>query len=133
MKGSSGKVPLAFIQMRLEPSPVLSPKSAIPPVERWSMARSAESHLRASLGILSPACAARSSQVGSVSGSGASGMSSECSKPSSNLWKDTEALKIALPRCCATTRRVVNDDPSRMRSTVKTIGTSGSPGRRKYA
>ena len=32
----------------------------------------------------------------------------------------------------ARTRRVVNERPSRTRSTSKTIGTRGSPGRRKY-
>src|SRR5689334_21906430 len=39
---------------------------------------------------------------------------------------------MALPCCTATTRRVVNERPSRMRSTSYTIGTRGSPGRMKY-
>ena len=40
---------------------------------------------------------------------------------------------MALPRWIAVTRRVVNDRPSRIRSTSYTIGMLGSPGRMKYA
>ena len=56
---------------------------------------------------------------GSDSGSGvsATGESNWCSKPSSGTWKLTDMLKIALPCWMATTRRVVNVRPSRMRST----------------
>src|SRR6185369_9713261 len=42
-------------------------------------------------------------------------------------------LKMALPFWIATTRRVVNELPSRMRSTSYTIGRLTSPGRKKYA
>src|SRR6478735_3485221 len=42
-------------------------------------------------------------------------------------------VKIGLPCWIATTRRVVNDTPSRTRSTWYTIGCRGLPGRRKYA
>ncbi|CAM5658450.1 hypothetical protein STENM327S_08997 [Streptomyces tendae] len=42
-------------------------------------------------------------------------------------------MKIVRPCCTAVTRRVVNDRPSRSRSTWYTIGTPGRPGRRKYA
>ncbi len=59
----------------------------------------------------------RSWNVGSVSGSGTSGIGSPCSKPSSTVWNDADRLKIALPCWTATTRRVVKDRPSRMRST----------------
>ena len=67
------------------------------------------------------------------SGSGTSGMGSLCSGPSSTTWNDVAMLKIARPCWIATTRRVTKLRPSRMRSTSKTIGVSGSPGRRKYA
>src|ERR1035438_2898329 len=40
---------------------------------------------------------------------------------------------MVLPRWIADTRRVLNDRPSRTRSTVYTIGTCGSPGLMKYA
>ena len=39
---------------------------------------------------------------------------------------------MARPCWMATTRLVVNDRPSRMRSTSYRIGAPGSPGRRKY-
>ncbi len=74
-----------------------------------------------------------SAAVGSVSGSGAAGMGAWCSMPSSWLWKDAERWKIGCPCWTATTRRVVKDRPSRMRSTVYTMGAPGSPARRKYA
>ena len=50
-------------------------------------------------------------------GSGTSGIGASCSSPSSGTWKLDCRLKIALPCWMATTRRVVNDRPSRMRST----------------
>lgn len=56
--------------------------------------------------------------VGSVSGSGAVGISAWCSSPSSYVWKDAERWKIGWPCWTATTRRVVKERPSRMRSTV---------------
>ena len=40
---------------------------------------------------------AYSSKLKRVSGSGASGMGSQCSKPSSSLWKEIEALNMASP------------------------------------
>lgn len=62
------------------------------------------------------------------------GGGSWCSKPaSSGRWKDAVRLKIVRPCWTAVTRRVVNDRPSRTRSTSYTIGTPGRPGRRKYA
>ena len=75
----------------------------------------------------------RSRNVGSVSGSGASGIGYWCSGPGSATWNDADRLKIARPCWIATTRRVVKLRPSRMRSTSKMIGMRGSPGRRKYA
>jgi hypothetical protein len=38
--------------------------------------------------------------------------------PSSYVWNDAERWKIGCPCWTATTRRVVKDRPSRMRSTV---------------
>ncbi len=55
---------------------------------------------------------------GSVLGLGRpSGIGASCSRPSSGTWKLDCRLKIALPCWMATTRRVVNERPSRMRST----------------
>ena len=59
-----------------------------------------------------------SAAVGSVSGSGAAGIGSWCSSPSSYVWKEPERWKIGWPCWTATTRRVVKERPSRMRSTV---------------
>ena len=56
--------------------------------------------------------------VGSVSGAGADGIAAWCSRPSSYVWKDAERWKIGWPCWTATTRRVVKERPSRMRSTV---------------
>ena len=56
-----------------------------------------------------------------------------CSTPDCVSWKDAASAKITSPCCTARTRRVVNDRPSRIRSTSKMIGASGSPGRTKYA
>jgi hypothetical protein len=44
-------------------------------------------------------------------------MGSWCSKPGSSFWNDADMLKMGRPDWIATMRRVVNDDPSRMRST----------------
>ena len=52
-----------------------------------------------------------------VSGSGTAGIGSKCSYPSSAMWNDAASWKMARPCWMATTRRVVNDRPSRMRST----------------
>src|SRR5579859_3133956 len=52
--------------------------------------------------------------------------------PGWSSWNDAESEKIASPCWIATTRRVLNERPSRMRSTSYTIGTDGSPGRMKY-
>ena len=60
------------------------------------------------------------------------GAGSACSTPGCGSWNDAASVKITSPRCTARTRRVVNDRPSRIRSTSKTIGTRGSPGRTKY-
>ena len=46
-----------------------------------------------------------------------SGMASWCSGPDSHTWNDALRLKIARPCWIAFTVRVVNDRPSRMRST----------------
>jgi hypothetical protein len=54
-----------------------------------------------------------------------------CSKPSSATWNEAARLKICCPCCTAITRRVVKLPPSRERSTSKTIGMLGSPGRMK--
>jgi hypothetical protein len=59
-----------------------------------------------------------SAAVGSVSGSGAYGMSAWWSSPSSYVWKDADRWKIGCPCWTATTLRVVKERPSRMRSTV---------------
>ena len=48
--------------------------------------------------------------------------------PSSGWWKEAVRLKIVRPCWTAVTRRVVNDRPSRTRSTWYTIGTPGMPG-----
>ena len=58
-------------------------------------------------------------------------MGSAWTGPGSGWWKDADKVKIVLPCWIADTRRVVNDRPSRTRSTVYTIGTAGSPGRMK--
>ena len=50
-------------------------------------------------------------------GGTSAGIGSWWSKPSSWTWNDADRLKIGRPCWMATTRRVVNDRPSRMRST----------------
>ncbi len=64
-----------------------------------------------------PARAKRSRMVGRSSGAGTSGMAKAWSKPSSGTWKLADRLKMTLPCWMATTRRVVNEPPSRSRST----------------
>ncbi len=59
----------------------------------------------------------RSWKVGNDSGSGTSGIGSWWSGPLSSTWNDADRLKMARPCWMATTRRVVNERPSRMRST----------------
>ncbi len=66
--------------------------------------------------LLRPA-ATRSPRSGSVSGVGTpSGPGTECSRPSCGSWNDADSEKIASPRWTASTRRVVNECPSRTRS-----------------
>jgi hypothetical protein len=64
-----------------------------------------------------PASASRSRTDGTSSGGGTSGISAWWSKPSSGTWKLAAMLKMTLPCWMATTRRVVNEPPSRRRST----------------
>jgi hypothetical protein len=60
----------------------------------------------------------RSRKSGSDSGSGRSaGIGSWWSNPASTTWNDADRLKMGRPCWMATTRRVTNDLPSRMRST----------------
>ena len=55
--------------------------------------------------------------VGSVSGSGTSGIGIWKSSPGSSTWNDVDRWKMARPCWMATTRRVVKLRPSRIRST----------------
>ena len=65
--------------------------------------------------------------VGSVSGSGTSGpAAADVRSRLSGWWKEAVRLKIVRPCWTAVTRRVVNDRPSRTRSTWYTIGTPGA-------
>ncbi len=52
------------------------------------------------------------------SGPGTDGAASWWSKPGSSTWKEADMLKMALPFCTATTRRVVKLVPSRIGSTL---------------
>ena len=81
---------------------------------RWSIGwgRSNQSAGSASF----PGCR-RSNSVGRVSGAGTSGIGNWCSRPVSSSSKEASRLKMARPCCTATTRRVVNERPSRIRST----------------
>ena len=77
----------------------------------------------------------RSSIVGTSISSGPTtrGIESWCSMPSwSTRWKEADMEKIGSPSWMAVTRRVAKLRPSRRRSTWKTVGTSGMPGRMKY-
>jgi hypothetical protein len=80
---------------------------------RMSMGRGRSCH-----GVsVTPDRVSRSRMVGSSSGGGTSGIGKAWSNPSSAAWKLAARLKIALPCWMAVTRRVVNDPPSRRRST----------------
>ena len=59
----------------------------------------------------------RSCSVGNDSGGGTWGIGSACEKPSSSFWNDAARLKMGCPDWIATTLRVLNELPSRMRST----------------
>ena len=84
---------------------------------RISNGRSAVARWRNISGSCRVEAATISCSVSSVSGGGTSGIASWCSNPGSSFWNDADMLKIALPFWIATTRRVVNELPSRMRST----------------
>ena len=81
------------------------------------MGRSRPNQSRSGSGMPPIFGANQSANDGSFSGSGASGMGMLCSGPTSSGWNDAERWKIAWPCWIATTRRVVNVFPSRMRST----------------
>jgi hypothetical protein len=88
-------------------------------MKRWSTARAIACIHAAS----SPCFATISSAVRRLSGPGTSGIGWECSATGfSPAWKSAVSAKIAtsspLRFCQATTRRVVNERPSRMRSTA---------------
>ena len=80
---------------------------------RWSIGWGRSNHSLSS----SFQGSSRSKRGASVSGSGTSGIGIWCSRPSSRSWNEAERLKMARPCCTATTRRVVKERPSRMRST----------------
>ncbi len=65
------------------------------------------------------------------SGPGASSTGRWYVMPSSATWNEADRLKITSPCWTASTRRVVNEPPSRTGSTVYKIGAAVSPGRRK--
>ena len=69
-----------------------------------------------------------SASDGTDIGSGASGIGSWWSRPPSGVWNDALIDRIGLPCWMACTRRVENDRPSRIRSTLKVIGWVSSPG-----
>ena len=74
-----------------------------------------------------------SASEGRLSGSATTGAVSWWSSPASGTWKEQLIDRIGLPCWMAWTRRVENDRPSRIRSTLKVIGWVSSPGRMKYA
>ena len=80
---------------------------------RWSMGWGRSNH---SVSSSLNGCS-RSYSGASDSGSGTSGIGIWCSRPASRSWNEAERLKMARPCCTATTRRVVKDRPSRIRST----------------
>ncbi len=49
-----------------------------------------------------------------------------------SVWNDADIEKIVSPCWIAVTRRVQNEPPSRIRSTMYTDGDRASPARRKY-
>ncbi|BCJ50982.1 hypothetical protein Asp14428_24570 [Actinoplanes sp. NBRC 14428] len=76
--------------------------------------------------------ASQSRIVGVSSGPGMpSGAGEWWSRPSSTTWNEADMKKMVLPCCWAVERRTEKERPSRMVSTVKSIGTVGSPGRTK--
>ena len=75
--------------------------------------------------------ASTSAVVGTSSGGGAVGIGSAWSGPVSGSWNEAIIDRIGRPCCRAWVRRALNDRPSRSRSTENSIGTAGSPGRRK--
>ena len=80
-------------------------------------------------GVVDPAKTSEAS--GRTAGSGTAGISSWWSSPPSGSWKEQLIDRIGLPCWIAWTRRVENDRPSRIRSTLKVIGWVSSPGRMK--
>ena len=83
------------------------------PMWRWSMGWGRANQSASS----SRQGASRSGRLASVSGSGTSGMGTGGRGPVSSTWNEAAMLKMAWPCWMATTRRVVKDRPSRMRST----------------
>ena len=66
-----------------------------------------------------PSASANRSELGrNWSGGGAAGIGRAYSRPGSARWNEAESVKIGLPCWIAVTRRVVNDRPSRTRSTL---------------
>ena len=68
----------------------------------------------------------------SSSGDGTSGIGSWWSSPSAGVWNDAIIDRIGAPRCSACVRRAEKELPSRSFSTLNSIGSLLSPGRRKY-
>ena len=114
--GSSGSSPSARSQTRLL-------------VARMDGSRSASKvsgpMWRMSIGLArkkSCACGPNSFSIRSAvgvtdSGGGTAGIAMACDSPGSGWWNDAESVKIVFPCCTPVTRRVVNDRPSRTRST----------------
>ena len=99
--GSSGSGPRARIQTMLRGSrSPLARAHGGSPAYRISTGRS------------------RVDRSGRPSGSGASGIGTWCSRPVSGRWNDADSVKMAWPCWIAVTRRVLNERPSRVRSTV---------------
>ena len=68
---------------------------------------------------MTPIASANRSELGrSSSGDGAAGIGRAYSGPGSGWWNEAESAKIGLPCWVAVTRRVVNERPSRTRSTL---------------
>ena len=53
--------------------------------------------------------------------------------PASSTWNESDIVRITPTDWRATTRRVTNDRPLRMRSTSNRMGSAWSPRRMKYA
>ncbi len=70
-------------------------------------------------------------QRGHRLGCGHCGIGDWWSTPGWSSWKEADSVKMGRSCWTATTRRVVNERPSRTRSTSYTIGMAGSPGRMK--